>query len=58
MIKLTSNMPKDEYTAIVYEAGDLQDGENYSVQINANIVLPTNWNIGLIYGASGSGKST
>ena len=58
MIKLTSNMPKDEYTAIAYEAFDLQDGEDYSVQINDNIVLPTNWNIGLIYGASGSGKST
>lgn len=58
MIKLTSNMPKDEYTAIAYDAFDLQDDEDYSVQINDNIVLPTNWNIGLIYGASGSGKST
>ena len=57
MIKLTNNVIKDKYTDIAYEMFDLQD-EADNTEINTDIELPNEWQIGLIYGMSGAGKST
>ena len=57
MIKLTNNVTKDKYTDIAYEMFDLQDGAD-NTEINTDIELPNEWQIGLIYGMSGAGKST
>ena len=57
MIKLTNNVIKDKYTDIAYEMFDLQDGAD-NTEINTDIELPNEWQIGLIYGMSGAGKST
>ena len=57
MIKLTNNVIKDKYTDIAYEMFDLQDGAD-NTEINTDFELPNEWQIGLIYGMSGAGKST
>ena len=50
----------DEYTEYVYEAFDIQDTEETSVKIPINFreCKTFDWNIGVIYGGSGTGKTT
>ena len=58
MITLQSNVIDDEYTEIAYRTFDVPKEEKSIIQIKDNIELPTHWNIGVVYGASGTGKST
>jgi ABC-type ATPase with predicted acetyltransferase domain len=58
MITLESIVPDDEYTQIVYKNYDVPKEEGNVVKINDNIELPDEWNIGVIYGQSGAGKSS
>lgn len=59
-IVLKSNVNKDEYTQYIQEAFDLTIGDVSKVCIPNKLRLETlkDWNIGVICGASGSGKST
>ena len=58
-INLTHNIINDEYTAYVYEAFDIQNTHQSNVIIDANLEqLPNDWKIGVIYGGSGTGKTT
>lgn len=58
-ITLTSEVVRDKYTDYVRDAYDLDIGERNAVEIpvNFNPDTMTGWNVGLICGASGSGKS-
>ena len=59
-IKLSHKIKNDEYTEYVYNTFDIQDRESTSVTIPMKIgdLDKFEWNIGVIYGSSGSGKST
>lgn len=59
-IVLTSNVIKDEYTTYIEEHFDLKVEDTCKVEIPNKIKLDKlkKWNIGVICGASGSGKST
>ena len=59
-IKLSHKIKNDEYTEYVYNTFDIQDREQTSVTIPMKIgdLDKFEWNIGVIYGGSGSGKST
>ncbi len=59
-IELKSNILNDKYTEYVYEAFDIQNKEETSVSIPMNLgeAKKFNWNIGVILGGSGSGKTT
>lgn len=59
-IELKSNIINDKYTEYVYEAFDIQDKEETSVSIPLNLgeAKTFEWNIGVILGSSGSGKTT
>ena len=59
-IELKTKTINDKYTEYVYEAFDIQDKEYTSVNINMNLGEAKNfeWNIGVILGGSGSGKTT
>lgn len=59
-IKLKSKIINDKYTDYVYKAFDIQDIEETSVSIPMNLGEAKNfdWNIGVILGGSGSGKTT
>jgi len=59
-ILLESTTNNDKYTRYVYEAFDIQDKQKTCVNIpfNFNDLDYREWNIGLIVGSSGSGKST
>ena len=59
-IELKSKIINDKYTEYVYEAFDIQNREETSVNINMNLGEAKNfeWNIGVILGGSGSGKTT
>lgn len=59
-IVLTSNVKQDEYTSYIQEAFDLKVGDVSKVCIPNNLRIESlgEWNIGIICGASGSGKST
>jgi len=50
----------DEYTEYVYEAFDIQNKEETTVKIPINFAecKTFDWNIGVIYGGSGTGKTT
>jgi ABC-type lipoprotein export system ATPase subunit len=50
----------DKYTEYVYEAFDIQNKEETSVKIPINFAecKTFDWNIGVIYGGSGTGKTT
>ena len=56
-IVLTSEVKSDAYTQEVERLFGLKE-EVSTTTIKNNIVLPADWNIGLIYGPSGSGKSS
>ncbi len=60
MIKLKSKIKNDKYTEYVYEQFDIQNREETSVSIPMNLddINEFDWNIGVIYGGSGSGKTT
>lgn len=59
-IKLKSSIKNDEYTQYVYDAFDIQNKEETEVEVSFNLSEAKNfdWNIGVIYGSSGSGKTT
>ena len=59
-ITLRTKINNDEYTKYVYEAYDIQDQEETVCVIPNNIDLNEvdDWNVGVIYGGSGSGKTT
>jgi len=58
-INLTHTISNDKYTDYVCETFDIQNKKESSVIVNANLeLLPTEWNIGVIYGGSGTGKTT
>ena len=57
-IVLESDIQHDDYTKYVLKMYDVPFSERSTVKIKNNIVLPKEWNIGLIYGPSGCGKTT
>jgi ABC-type lipoprotein export system ATPase subunit len=57
-IKLNHKIVNDKYTEYLYEAFDIQNKEESNVEIQNNISLNFEWQIGVIYGGSGTGKST
>ena len=59
-IELKSNIINDDYTNYVYEAFDIQNQEETITEVSFDLSEGKNfdWNIGVILGSSGSGKST
>ena len=57
-IELKHKILNDEYTEYVYNAYDIQNQQESVVSIENNIRLDFEWSIGVIYGGSGTGKST
>ena len=58
-INLTHKINNDKYTDYIYEAFDIQNKEESNVIVEANLEnLPKEWNIGVVYGGSGTGKTT
>jgi len=58
-INLSHKIKNDKYTDYIYESFDVQNKEESNVIIEANLEhLPKDWNIGVVYGGSGSGKTT
>jgi len=59
-VELKNKILNDKYTEYVYEAFDIQNQEETSVTIPMNLREAKNfdWNIGVILGGSGSGKTT
>ena len=59
-IELKSKIKKDKYTQYVYDTLDVQESEESIVEVEFSLGEAKNfdWNIGVIYGGSGSGKST
>lgn len=58
-IELKNNISKDKYTKYVCESFDIQDSDQSKVTIEANLDnIPKDFNIGVVYGGSGSGKTT
>lgn len=58
-INLKHKINNDKYTEYVYEAFDIQNKEESNVIVEANLEnLPKEWNIGVVYGGSGTGKTT
>ena len=60
VIKLKSSIKNDKYTNYVYDAFDIQNKEETEVEVSFNLSEAKNfdWSIGVIYGSSGSGKTT
>ena len=59
-IKLKSSIKNDDYTNYVYKAFDIQNKEETEVEVSFNLseAKDFDWSIGVIYGSSGSGKTT
>ena len=59
-IRLKSNIINDEYTEYVYNVFDIQNRDNTETIISFKLgeAKTFDWNIGVIYGSSGSGKTT
>jgi predicted acetyltransferase len=59
-IKLESKIINDKFTEYVFESFDIQNKENTIVEIPMNFgeCKRFDWNIGVIYGGSGTGKTT
>lgn len=57
-IELKHKIKNDIYTEYVYNTYDIQNKEESNVIVENNIRLDFEWNIGVIYGGSGTGKST
>lgn len=60
IIKHESKILKDRYTDYVCESFDINDSEKTVVEIKANLsdIDSFEWNIGVVYGGSGTGKTT
>lgn len=60
IVKLTSKIINDEYTEYIYNAFDIQNNEETitDVPFYLDDIHSFDWNIGIIIGGSGSGKST
>lgn len=59
-IQLKNKILNDKYTEYIFEAFDIQNKEETSVNIPMNFgdCKTFDWNIGVIYGGSGTGKTT
>lgn len=58
-INLTHEILNDKYTEYVYDTFDIQNKKESNVLIEANLEnIGTEWNIGVVYGGSGTGKTT
>jgi ABC-type lipoprotein export system ATPase subunit len=58
-IKLENKIVHDEYTSFALQMYDVPYSERSTTIIKNNIMLPEDdWSIGVIYGASGTGKTT
>jgi len=58
-INLKHKIINDKYTEYLYEAFDIQNKEESNVCIDANLEnIGNDWNIGVVYGGSGTGKTT
>lgn len=59
-IELTNKIINDKYTDFVFESFDIQNKEETKVSIPMNFgeCKTFEWNIGVIYGGSGTGKTT
>ena len=59
-IERKNKIINDKYTEYIYEAFDIQNKEETSVKIPINFAecKTFDWNIGVIYGGSGTGKTT
>lgn len=59
-IELKSKIINDKYTEYVYETFDIQNREETSVSIPINLgeAKTFDWNIGVVLGGSGTGKTT
>lgn len=59
-IELKSKILNDKYTEYVYKTFDIQNQEETQTTIpcNLNQIDKFDWNIGVVYGNSGSGKTT
>tara|TARA_R110000787_G_scaffold229181_1_gene336736 strand:- start:210 stop:1367 length:1158 start_codon:yes stop_codon:yes gene_type:complete len=59
-IKLKNSIKNDKYTKYVYDKFDIQNREETITEVSFNLSEARNfdWNIGVIYGSSGSGKTT
>ena len=60
VIELKTKIINDKYTQYVYDSFDIQNTDETSVSINMQLGEAKNfkWNIGVILGGSGSGKTT
>lgn len=60
VIELKSKITNDRYTEYVYDAYDIQNKEESCVNVYFNLreAKTFDWNIGVILGGSGSGKTT
>lgn len=57
-IVLKSTIERDAFVDYVAEAFDIQNVAESVTRVTNNLYLPESWNIGVIYGGSGTGKST
>jgi ABC-type lipoprotein export system ATPase subunit/GNAT superfamily N-acetyltransferase len=59
-IERKNKIINDKYTEYIYEAFDIQDQDETTVKIPINLgeTNTFDWNIGVIYGGSGTGKTT
>ena len=58
-IELSNKIVKDRYTQYVCESFDIQNSEESKITIEANLnSIPKDFNIGVVYGGSGSGKTS
>ena len=59
-IKLVSEIKNDDYTQYVYDKFDIQDSEKTEVEVSYDFtpIKGKKWNIGVVYGSSGCGKTT
>jgi ABC-type lipoprotein export system ATPase subunit/GNAT superfamily N-acetyltransferase len=58
-INLKHEIKNNKYTEYIYESFDIQNQKESNVIIKANLEhLPNHWNIGVVYGGSGTGKTT
>ena len=57
-IILKSTIERDAFVDYVAEAYDIQNVAESVTRVTNNLYLPESWNIGVIYGGSGTGKST
>ena len=57
-ITLKSDIINDKHTGYVYQKYDIQNQEESITELDVDINIDFEWNIGVLYGGSGSGKST